>query len=608
VIEPEPEAERDRRTPRLVKRPEIVGPPPVYETPSPDGAWFLGSRNGNLYLRSRSDGHFEALTTDGTEDYGWDYNYATIPVWAPDSRAFAARKTDLRGRQFTRTPVMHWLKSPLDVEWVAVGTSGTIPESFIIDIASRRQIPLKVPGQLHVRAWRPDGSELLVSKEDPKKIELLAFNRGDGGARQLLSEQAKTFLDVSITMPNSPSLVPLAGSRGFLWLSERDGWNQIYFYAYDGSLIRQLTTDRRPVERVVTVDDRSGWVYYTAHGGEGRPYDLALYRVSLNGGVATRLTQASGQHDVPVYEAYLGTRGAGIQFSPSFKFFLDTNSDVTRLPETDLRRADGSLLETLSRADESGLRSVAPNPPEEFTAKAADGVTDLYGVLYKPWNFSPSQKYPVVDFIYAGPQTIRVPRLFAHDAREQAFANLGLILFVVDARGTPGRGKAFQDVAFDAIGRNEIPDHVAVLKQLAAVRPYIDLGRAGIMGGSFGGYYAMRGMLQAPDVFHVGVAMAPDDADASLRLWMGSREENPAGYEFASNLPLARNLKGRLLIIHGTSDVNAPFAGTMRMIDALERADKTFDLIVVPEGDHSVQSSRYTLESAKRYFVEHLGL
>ncbi|SPE34983.1 Peptidase (fragment) [Candidatus Sulfopaludibacter sp. SbA3] len=201
----------------------------------------------------------------------------------------------------------------------------------------------------------------------------------------------------------------------------------------------------------------------------------------------------------------------------------------------------------------------------------------------------------------------RVPRSFNGAAREQAFANLGLLLFVVDARGTPERGKAFQDVVYKNVGRNEILDHVAVLKQLAAARPYVDMSRVALFGGSFGGYFAVRGLLQEPDVFQVGIAMAPiNDVSQGYRTWMGSPEENQEGYDFASNLRMAGNLKGRLLLIHGTSDVNAPFAESIRLIDALERAGKPYDLVLLPEQGHAAQNSMYSLQAVKRYLVEHL--
>ena len=607
-VEAEPDAEQDRHTPRLLKKAEIVGPPPAYEVISPDGAWFLGSQNGNLYVRSTSDGHKQVLTTDGSSDYGWDYGWDSIPLWAPDSRALVARKTDLRDRVLSRYPIMHWLKTPPDVEWATTGSTGTKTENYILNIASRKLSRIdQGAGGIHLRAWRPDGSEVLFTQSGPKKIDLVAADRSTGENRLVFTERNTTFLDVALTLPNSPNFNALEDNRRFLWLSERDGWNQIYVVGYDGTVLKKLTDAQRPVERIAAVDEKNGWVYYTAHGGEGHPYDLNLYRVSLDGGRTMRLTDAPGQHDLPVYDAYLGAKGVGIQFAPSRRFFLDVHSDVNRPPETDLRRADGTLVKVLSKSNADAATALAPNPPEEFTAKAADGSTDLYGILYKPYDFDPEKKYPVVDFIYGGPQMMRVPRIFAASAREQAFANLGLIVIVVDARGTPGRGKVFQDVVAGNIGRNEIPDHAAVLSQLSAFRNYIDMTRVGVLGGSFGGYFAIRAMLQAPDVFRVGIAMAAGEVDNTLKLWMGGpKEENTDTYEFASNYPLAKNLQGHLLLIHGTSDLNAPFASTVRMIDALQRANKGYDLVILPEQDHSAQNSTYSLQAVKRYLVEHL--
>jgi dipeptidyl aminopeptidase/acylaminoacyl peptidase len=607
AVRAESDAESDRHKPRLLNRAVIAGPPPVYETLSPDGRWFLGAKNANLYIRSTVDGRTEDLTTDGTVEDGWDYQWNSMPRWAPNSRAVAAVKKRARDRPGVLYPIVHWLKPNPDVEWVPRESSGQSHEYYIVDVQSHNEVRVDAD-RVSLRAWRLDGSELLLTRSAPKQIELLAANANTGAVRTVLTETTNTFFDIAVSMPNSPTCTPLAGG-GLLWLSDRDGWNQIYLYGFDGKLIRKLTQDQRPVERIVAVDKNNGWVYYAAHGGEGRPYDFHLYRVNLNGGNAARLTDALGKHDQSTYLSYQGARGERIQFSPSRQFFLDSHSDVNRPPQTDVRRADGTLVEMLSKANADAMLAVRPNPPEEFTAEAADGTTQLYGVLYKPYDFDPVKKYPIVDFIYAGPQMTRVPRSYLSAAREQAFANLGLILFVVDARGTPERGKAFQDVVYKNIGRNEIPDHVAVLKQLAATRSYLDLKRVAAIGGSFGGYFAIRALLQAPESFQVGVAMAPlsDLRQANHEAWMGKPEENEAAYDHASNLPLAGNLQGHLLLIHGTSDVNAPFSATMQMIDALERANKPYDLVVLPEKDHNAQNSSYSLQALKRYLVEHLN-
>jgi len=207
-----------------------------------------------------------------------------------------------------------------------------------------------------------------------------------------------------------------------------------------------------------------------------------------------------------------------------------------------------------------------------------------------------------------------VARTFANvlGAVAQAYANLGFIVFTVDARGTPDRGKAFQDVVYGNFGQNEIPDHVAVLKQLAAVRPYMDMSRVGVFGGSFGGYFTIRAMLQAPDVFRVGVAAAPltdlRQVSGSGVLLLGPPESNKAAYDFASNLRMAGNLKGHLLLIHGTSDVNAPLTATIQMIEALTKAGKPYDLVLLPGQGHmpSGQSATYSRQAEKRYLIEHL--
>jgi len=323
--------------------------------------------------------------------------------------------------------------------------------------------------------------------------------------------------------------------------------------------------------------------------------------VDLEGNRQARLTEANGQHD--------------IQFAPSKEFFLDTHSNVDRPPAVELKRADGTLLQTVSKANIDGLRELKWSPPEEFVVKAADGETDLYGVLYKPYDFDPKKKYPVIEKIGGGPQLAYVPRTFLHPRAflPQARAQLGFIVFYVDARGTPERGREFLEVVYGNLGRNEIPDHVATLQQLAEKRPYMDLSRVGITGHSFGGYFAIRAMLLAPNVYHVGVARTaptrfiPFGTDHDVLT--GSKE----ALDYASNLNFAANLKGKLLIIHGDShDADVPFSNAMKMVDALMRAGKPYDLLVLPGADHryntgmSLSGRTYVFEAIRRYFQEHL--
>jgi dipeptidyl aminopeptidase/acylaminoacyl peptidase len=302
--------------------------------------------------------------------------------------------------------------------------------------------------------------------------------------------------------------------------------------------------------------------------------------VSLEGQGLRRLTEAPGQHE--------------IHFSPSKQFFLDSHSSTDRPPSVELRRADGTLLQKLAAANIEALRELKWSPPEEFTVKTADGKTDRHGVLYKPYDFDASRKHPVIAEMNPAARTFTGGR-FSLDP--QALAQLGFIVFNLDL--------AYR---FSTDG---IPEQVAALQQLAAKRPYMDLRRVGVEGGSYPGYLALRAMLQAPEVYHVGVAVAPITDMAEHSGWgtaLGPPASNKQLYEDASNLRLASNLKGKLLLIHGTSDAAVPFSHTMKMVDALVRADKRFDLIVLPEWGHwgNKRIEKYWAEAARRYFQEHL--
>ncbi len=578
--------------------------PGASEVLSPDRRWFAGVKDYNIYVRSTDDGRTLPLTDDGIKGYNWVEVEAKM--WSPDSSKLVVMKVD--SRQVPSMPIVHWLKPTVEVEWMswrrADGPLGT-REVFIADILSKRQIHINTGNdpdrRLFILGWQPDGSRLYFLRMDReyKKLELMAADPVTGAARTILTETQKTFV-AGFQYGWSGGFDLLQDGKRFLWMSERDGWNHLYLYNIDGSLIRRLTEGTSPVVRLVGVDEKTGWVYFTAHVDRQRPYDTHLCRVNLDGKNFTQLTETSGQHYVSV--------------APSKEFFEEWNSSVDRPGAMELRRADGKLLQTLSKDNVNGLKELKWRPPEEFVVKAADGKTDLYGVLYTPYDFDPNKKYPVIDFIYAGPQAAVVPQFFMGNwfRGAQAMAQLGFVTFVVDGRGTPDRGKAFQDVVYGNLGRYEIPDHVATLKQLAEKRPYMDLNRVGITGYSWGGHFALRAMLLAPEVYHVGVAGAGDTdlynhLPNDVEPWLGQPQKNKEAYDYGSNYWLAGNLEGKLLLIHGTSDDNVPFSVTMRMVDALIRAGKFFDLIVLPEENHgSVARSTYVRDATRRYFQEHL--
>jgi dipeptidyl aminopeptidase/acylaminoacyl peptidase len=351
-------------------------------------------------------------------------------------------------------------------------------------------------------------------------------------------------------------------------------------------------------------------VYFYARAEE-RLYDTNLYRVPLDGGAMQRLTEGVGQH--------------AVQMSPSLQVFVDTYSSPRTPPRVVLRRADGSQLEMLSEADISALQATGWRPPEEFVVPAADGVTPLYGTMFLPNDFDPSRKYPVVEYIYGGPQVVVAPHTFAAGQAggqtgsllggtfQRALAQLGFIVLTLDARGTVGRSQAFHEFSYGHFGTTVIPDHAAALRHLAAELPYMDMSRVAIMGLSWGGYNVIRALLTAPDVYHLGIASNPGiDMEDHFGEWaegvMGTIEENPEGYREASNILAAGNLQGRLLLIQSTADTNVTLSATMKMINALIDAGKPYDLVLLPEQTHHPLGTRqaYWVDVMKRYLVEHL--
>ena len=602
------ERERLRSAPQVVRKGFRATQLDIMEVPSPDGRRFAVERGFDISLRSSVDGRSEALTSDGVKDYQWDVEGAR---WSPDGFKLAVLKTD--SRRMALLPILHWLKPVEEVEWARYTTAGgemAQSELFIVDILSKQPVRVDVGSerdlQIFPMGWRPDGSELLFLRVDRefKRLDVMAANPATGKSRIVLTETQKTFIEAlpwnfrGGVEEYKILLTLVEDGKRFVWMSERSGWNHLYLYSIDGSLIRQLTTGQFPVVQVAAIDAAGGWVYFTGHG-EARPYDTHLYRVRFDGTGLKRLTEGNGQH--------------AIRLAPSKQLFLDAHSSTDRPPSVEVRSVDGTLLQTLSTARvDPDLHWTAP---EEFVVKAADGKTDLYGVLFKPWDFDATRKYPVVDHIYGGPQVTWVPREFlgATGIWPRALAQLGFIVFIVDARGTPERGKAFQDVVYGNFGRNEIPDHVAALRQLAKTRTYMDLDRVGLFGGSWGGYMTIRGMVLAPDVYRAGVAIYPvadlyDHRAGPIEPFMGLPQHNREAYEYGSSLRLADRLKGHLLLIHGTSDVNATFSATMKMVEALTRAGKPYDLVVLPEQTHRLDgtSREYVLDSLRRFFVRHL--
>ena len=590
------------KSPRSFPDP-IWGCCPQQELLSPDGSLFAGIEDHNVYVRSPSGDQKVMLTNDGTEKYFWTFFMVLggQAQWSPNSSKLALLKGDIRNS--TYIPVVRYDGPSDEVELVPFPYGEgpqPIRELYIIDISSGQQLKLESGNDL--LGWSPDGSEIFVRHRVDEHFTspgtMLAIDPDTGMTRVVLTQ----VVGEPVGREDESRLTFLPASGRFIWPCDGDGWRHLCLYGLSGELITQLTGDFS-LERLVAVDEEGGWVYFTAHADSERIYDTHFYRVDLEGGNFQQLTEDIGHHV--------------IQLSPSKQYFLDTHSTPDRPPQVDLRSTDGRFLMTLTKARIDRLvEELAWKPPEEFIVKAADGTTDLHGVLYTPFDFDPERSYPVIQFVY-GSGFSRVPRTFIPIRLDvggvalfaQARAQLGYVTVLVDARGTRWRDTAFQNVVYEREGFYEIADYVSALRQLAETRSYLDLTRVGISGGSYGGYPALHGILSAPDVYHVavvtaGVSEIPRHINR-IRLPAGDRE----AFEYASNLRLAENLKGKLLLIHGTGDRAVPLGHTMRMVDALIKANKQFDLLIMPGETHATSNIwiGYGLDAELRYFEEHLN-
>lgn len=586
---------------------------PLYEVPAPGRTRFLTRSGHDIALRIAGSDASALLTRDGEADHYWTTEDA---AWSADGRYVAVRKIDVR--QVGKIPVVHWLGPEEQVSWHPYARAGRPVAQqalSILDTTSpgKATVVYAMNGAINVHGFRDGKLYFSTLSVDGKELRLWAYARQSATRRQVLTEDVRTyFSSTEFEEGYGAYYIPLDQGNSFLWLSERDGYRQIYLYANDGRLQRHLTDARYPVAEVVHVDETGGWIYYTAAADVDHPYDLHLMRVSLQGGRPQKLTTAQGHHD--------------IYMSPTAEFFLALHSTPVRPPQLDLHRADGTFITTVLKSDIDKLRQVGWQPPEPFAVLASDQRTKLYGVLYLPHDFDPQRRYPVVQYVYGGSHISITPRMFlpqthgAYIKFAQALGQLGYVVMVMDARGTPGRGKAFHDVAYRNIGRFEVDDYVTVLRQLAPSRPYMDLNKVGIFGLSFGGYYTVRAMLTYPDLYRVGVAGGPAVEMRGVYSLvsdplLGNPQAHPARYDAADNRRLVQNLQGKLLIVQGTSDVNVPMAQPMKLIDALVKADKPYDLVLLPEQNHVFQlpdttdrgfRHPYWWASIRRYFLEHL--
>jgi dipeptidyl aminopeptidase/acylaminoacyl peptidase len=592
-------------------------------TMSPDGQLGAFIRDWNLWLRDMSSGAERALTTDGikyfgyaTDNAGWSASDRAILLWSPDSRKIATYQQDERevGEMYlvpttVGHPTLRISKFPLPGDPVMA-----MLHRVVIDVPTGRVTKLKMQPDFHRATlgdnvsmndynWKPDGSQLALASvsRDHKHVVLHVADTATGVVRDVFEEKVATQFE------SRTGWRVLWATNEVIWHSERDGWGNLYLYdLQNGAVKGRITSGEGPVMQIARIDEKTRTIWYGANGRErGQdPYFLHFYRSGLDGSNVISLTPDDGTHT--------------IQLSPSGQYLIDTWSKPDVPPVVALRDAQGKLVIPLEKADISKLLATGWKPPLPIKMTAHDGKTDIYGLLFRPTNFDPAKKYPIVNNVYPGPQTGSTGSRAFTAARgdRQALAELGFIVVTIDGMGTPGRSKAFQDAYYGAMGRdNTIPDQIAGMTELAKRYPWIDITRAGIWGHSGGGFATTTAMFRFPDFFKAGIAESgnhdqrvnEDDWGERYQGLLTKNADGTDNYAVEANQNFAKNLKGRLFLAHGTMDTNVPPYQTMLIAEALIAANKDFDLLMIPNANHGYgAASNYMMRRRWDFFVKWL--
>jgi len=619
--------------PREVSRLQPVlqrGPTSRAESLSPDGKRAAFIRGYNLWVRDVATGRETQLTTDGQKDFGyatdnagWIRSNRPVLAWSPDSRRIATFQQDERGvgeMYLVSTKVGHpelqaW-KYPLPGD-----SAIAMIQRVVIDVDTPRLVRLQMPADAHRSTlcdhvvcrgsewadvqWYPDGSHVaFVSTSRDHKHEVLRIaDASTGSVRDVLREDVATQYESGNGTVNWRVL---PASNEVIWFSERDDWGQLYLYDLGtGRLKNKITTGEGNVAQLRRVDEKSRTIWFVGNGKEqGRdPYFRHFYKIRIDGTGLTLLTPEDADHEIAL--------------APSGQYFIDTYSTPEVPPVTLLRDLNGKTVVKLETADISKLRAIGWKPPMPFTVKARDGKTVLYGLMYSPTSLDSSRAiFPIINHVYPGPQTGSVGGRSFSPARgdAQALAELGFVVVEIDGMGTPWRSKSFHDAYYGKMGDNTLPDQVAGMKELAQRYRWIDINRAGIYGHSGGGFAAAAAMFRYPDFFKVGISEAgnhdqreyEDDWGERYQGLLARTPDGSDSYAPEANQVLAKNLKGKLLLAHGTEDDNVPPYNTLLVVNALISANKDFDLIMLPNRTHGFGNEPYMVRRRWDYFVKNL--
>jgi len=591
---------------------------------SPDGKLEAYIKDFNLWVRDHDGKNEKQLTKDGVKDYGyatdnagWQHSDRPILIWSPDSKKIATFQQDEQNVSDTYL-VSTNIGAPKLSQWKSAlpgDKNVAMIERVIIDVDGAAVTRLKVDADPHRSTqcddiscsgswddvyWAPDSKTLaFASTSRDHKIEKVRIANADNGeVREVFQEVSPTQFESG---QGSTSWRYLPATNEIIWFSERDGWGHLYLYDLKtGTVKDQITKGDWAVWNIEDVDEANRVIYFNAGGREAGndPYFGHYYRVNFDGSGLTLLTPETAHHLVSL--------------SPDHKYFIDNFSTPDTPTVSVLRDMTGKKIMDLEKADISRLTKTGWKPPTPITVKARDGKTDLYGLMFTPSKMVPGKKYPVVDYIYPGPQGGGVGSRAFSPARNdnQSLAELGFVVVVIDGMCNPLRSKAFHDSCYGNMGDNTLEDQITGIQQLAAKYKNIDLNRVGIWGHSGGGFATAAAMFRHPEFFKVGISESGNHDNRNYEDDWGERYIGLLqgdNYEKQANPTYAANLKGKLLLAHGTMDDNVPPNNTYLVVDALIKANKDFDLIMIPNARHGYgQASLYMMRRRWDYFVKNL--
>jgi dipeptidyl-peptidase 4 len=638
---------------------------PAWASVSPDGQTIIFARNNNLfmmdaanYAKAMKDANDKtivetALTTDGVEDFAYggrglggqdqqeqqqenvgdqqgqvnlNLRRAVNVAWSRDSKKFSLVRRDQR--KLGKLWVINALANPRPtLETYAYSMPGepNAPQYQleIFDVAAKSRVIAKTEAfkdqtvQVEVERplnrdrehdrneslWANAGSDKLFftrQSRDLHRLDVCTLDTATGEAKPLIQERMNVYIE-------SKPLKVINGGSELLWWSERDGWGHYYLYGVDGTLKNQVDKGEYVAEDISYVDEKARALYMTASGHEDGedPYFMHFYRVNLDGSGSKLLDPGDASHTVAM--------------SDSGKFFIDTGSRVNTAPESLLYDAQGALALPLEKVDVGPLTAAGFKFPEPFHVKADDGITDLYGVMYKPFDFDPARKYPVIEYVYPGPQQESVTKTFSPKSNQVMMANMGFIMVEVGNRGgNPHRSKWYHSFGYGNLRDYGLADKKTAIEQLAKQCPFIDIDRVGMWGHSGGGFMTAAAMLIYPDFFKVGWS---ESGNHENNIYNNTWSEKHHGlkevpdkdgavkfeYSIEKNSEIAKNLKGHLMLITGDIDNNVHPSNTYRLADALMKANKRFDFMIVPGQRHGYTTmSDYVAWRRADYFAQHL--